>query len=148
MKTILTSIEIDAAPERVWSVLTDLDAHSHWNPFIRLISGPLRVGEKLTVSIRPPGARIMTFRPVLLAVDPGRELRWQGRLVVPRLFDGQHFFRLSKMGGRTLFEHGEQFEGLLVGALGSNRLEQIKHGFMLMNEALKGRAEAVDVAAG
>ncbi|HEY9092685.1 SRPBCC domain-containing protein [Parasphingorhabdus sp.] len=94
-----------------------------WNPFIQSISGTLRVGERLIVSIKPPGSRVMTFRPVLLIVDPCRELRWQGRLFMPRIFDGQHFFRLSKVGGGTLFEHGEQFEGLLVGAMGSTWLE-------------------------
>lgn len=146
MKTIITSIEIDTTPEKVWSVLTDHEAYPQWNPFIQSISGPLRIGEKLSISIRPPGGRTMTFRPVLLVVDPGRELRWQGRLVLPGIFDGQHFFRISKGKGRTMFEHGEQFEGLLVAALSSTRLAQIEHGFMLMNEALKARAEAADVA--
>ena len=33
-KQLSAQVEIDATPERVWQVLTDLGAYAEWNPFI------------------------------------------------------------------------------------------------------------------
>jgi hypothetical protein len=57
----------------------------------------------------------MTIEPRLLVVDPGRELRWKGRLFLPGLFDGEHAFVLTPLGdGRTRLDHTERFGGLLL----------------------------------
>ena len=52
-----TEIEIDASPEAVWSVLTDLDRYPEWNPFITAASGVVAVGERLKNHIEPPSGR-------------------------------------------------------------------------------------------
>ncbi len=141
MKTISTSILISAPPERVWDVLTDFPRHPEWNPFIQSISGPLVPGEKLKVRIKPPGGKGMTFNPTVLTAQPARELRWKGRLLLPGIFDGEHFFRLEPSGDGTRFVHGEKFSGLLVALMGASSFKQIERGFRDMNEAIKGRAE-------
>ncbi len=38
----------------------------------------------------------MTMRPTVLVAEPGRELRWLGRLLVPGLFDGEHRFTIEE----------------------------------------------------
>jgi hypothetical protein len=135
------TIEIDAAPGAVWSVLTDTAAFPSWNPFIRRLEGELREGGKLVVRIQPPGGRAMTFKPTVLSAVPAREVRWLGRLFVPGLFDGEHTFLLEDYGdGRTLFTQSERFTGLLVGAFGGT-LAKTEEGFEQMNEALKRRVE-------
>ena len=141
MKIVSTSILISAPPERVWDVLTDFPRHPEWNPFIRSISGPLVPGEKLRVHIKPPGGKGMTFNPTVLAAQPARELRWKGKLLLPGIFDGEHFFRLEPSGDGTRFVHGEKFSGLLVAVMGASSFEQIERGFRDMNEAIKERAE-------
>ena len=141
MKIVSTSILISAPPERVWDVLTDFPRHPEWNPFIRSISGPLVPGEKLRVHIKPPGGKGMTFNPTVLTAQPARELRWKGKLLLPGIFDGEHFFRLEPSGDGTRFVHGEKFSGLLVAVMGASSFEQIERGFRDMNEAIKERAE-------
>ncbi len=141
MKIVSTSILISAPPERVWDVLTDFPRHPEWNPFIRSISGPLVPGEKLRVHIKPPGGKGMTFNPTVLAAQSARELRWKGKLLLPGIFDGEHFFRLEPSGDGTRFVHGEKFSGLLVAVMGASSFEQIERGFRDMNEAIKERAE-------
>src|ERR1700742_1628720 len=94
-REIQSQIDIDAPPEAVWAVLADTAAYPEWNPFLRRLSGELREGAKLEVEIAPPGARAMTFKPTVLAADEGRELRWLGRLIAPRVFDGEHRLRLE-----------------------------------------------------
>ncbi|WP_174296581.1 SRPBCC domain-containing protein [Sphingomonas bacterium] len=142
MKPVLTSIEIAAPPERVWRILTDFSAYPEWNPFVQSISGTVKPGEKLSVSIRPPGGRTMAFKPTVLVARNNQELRWRGRLILPGLFDGEHFFQLSPAKDGTLLKHGENFSGLIVRMMGSSTFEQTGRGFAAMNEALKKRAEA------
>jgi hypothetical protein len=130
---------IEASPRHVWSILTDTASVGDWNPFLRQIDGAFRPGARVRVTIQPAGGRAMVFRPRVLVADPGRELRWRGRLVVPGLFDGEHWFRLSARGAATLFEQGETFSGLLVPLVDVGRF---RTDFLAMNLALKSRAEA------
>ena len=52
-----TEIDIDATPEAVWQVLTDLDGWADWNPFITSSIGKAAVGEELSNRMEPPVAR-------------------------------------------------------------------------------------------
>ncbi len=141
-RTIQHSIDIDAPPAAVWAQLTDTAAYGEWNPFLRRLSGELTPGARLAVEIAPPGARSMRFKPKVLAAEPGRELRWLGRLGLPGIFDGEHSFRLEPLpGGGTRLVQAERFRGLLVGLFGGT-LEKTKAGFEQMNRALKQRTEA------
>lgn len=140
---ISTAIEIETPAERVWQILTDFAAYPAWNPFIRSIEGAVRPGARLKVRIQPSGARAMTFRPSVLAVDVGRELRWRGRLLLPGIFDGEHSFVIQPLtAGTTLLRHSERFTGLLVPLLRHSLDRDTKRGFDEMNLALKARAEA------
>ncbi len=142
MREIEATIEIDAPPAAVWSVLTDFPAYGDWNPFIRSIAGTAQEGERLTVRLEPPGGKGMTITPTVLAVEPDRELRWNGRLLVPGIFDGEHTFRIEALDGeRSRFVHRERFTGILVGLV-KGILAKTEAGFEQMNAALKQRVEA------
>ncbi|MBX0323645.1 SRPBCC domain-containing protein [Halomicroarcula sp. F13] len=141
MKTVTTTIDVDAGPEHVWATLTDFDAYPEWNPFVTAIDGTVAEGERLSVRIEPPEGRGMGFTPRVTAAVPGERLEWLGKLGVRGLFDGRHEFRLEALDdGRTRLHHGESFSGLLVGLL----LDEgdIQSGFEAMNETLKARVES------
>jgi len=142
MKQIRAEIDINASAERVWHILTDFAAFPQWNPFIRHISGELKVGGKLDVYLQPPGQRGMRIRPVVLVAEPSRELRWLGRAWgVPKLFDGEHGFTIERLDtNRVRFVQQEVFSGIFVSLL-SSTLSAAERGFGEMNEALKTRAE-------
>ncbi|MEV4253276.1 SRPBCC domain-containing protein [Spirillospora sp. NPDC049652] len=141
MKTISTSVHVDAAPDRVWEVLTDLAGYPAWNPFIREAAGTAEVGSRLTLRMFPAQGRPMTFKPKVLAADSGTELRWIGRLLAPGVFDGEHWFRLAPAGdGGTDLEQGERFSGLLVPLLGST-IARTQADFEALNQALKHHVE-------
>jgi len=57
MKELHSEIEINASVERVWDILTDFASYPQWNPFVRSISGELKVGERLEVRLEPPDSR-------------------------------------------------------------------------------------------
>ncbi len=141
MKQLQSTIEIDAAPEQVWSVLADLPAFSGWNPFIREARGQLDEGARLTIRVQPPGGRSIRFHPTVTRVDPGRELRWLGRTGVAGIFDGEHVHLLDPVGGgRTRYTQSERFTGVLTWFAGGT-LTKTLHGFEAMNAALKERVE-------
>ena len=142
MMELRTEIEIQATAERVWELLTDVAGFPWWNPFIRWVTGDLRVGGRLEVMLQPSGTRGMIFRPTILAIEPGRELRWLGHLIVPGLFDGEHRFTIEPLGAdRVRFTQSERFTGLLVPVLSRGLDTDTRRGFEEMNRALKDLAE-------
>lgn len=137
-----TVIDIDAPAARVWSVLTDFSSYPQWNPFVRSVTGELRPGARLRIVLQPGGGKAMRFSPVVLAADPGRELRWLGRFLLPGLFDGEHTFIIEPLAeNRVRFRHGERFSGILVGMSRASLDRDTRRGFEAMNSALKQRAE-------
>lgn len=146
MKTIRTTITIEAAPEEVWDHLVDFPAHADWNPFFASIEGQPIVGTSLRVTARkadaPEGDDLgMVFKPVVLVADRGRELRWRGKLAFGGLFDGTHFFVLTENAdGTTTLEHGEEFRGILIPFVGKV-LRETEEGFVAFNDAIKRRVE-------
>ncbi len=144
--TLCTAIEIQAPALRVWEILADLDAYHTWNPMIREASGELRPGERLRLLFHPAGTGARVFRPVLLTVEPGRELRWEGRPCVPKIIESEHVFILKKNGGNgTLLVHDMVFRGLLAPLAVKKAGRMIREQFEGMNRALKNRAESRDV---
>jgi hypothetical protein len=142
MKHIETMIRIYAPAGKVWQILTDFDSYPSWNPFIKSMSGELKEGQQLQVKISPPNEKEMSFSPILLRANPGREIRWSGKFLFKGLFDGEHYFGIEEIDeNTTLFVHGEYFSGLLVGLM-TTMLEQTKLGFDSMNKALKKTCES------
>ncbi len=143
MKQLMSEIEINASPERVWEVLTDFTALGEWSPFVRSINGRLDVGETLKVYIKASKGMGMPFKPKVLKAVAGQEFRWLGRFLVPGLFDGEHYFIIEQLDGdRVQFIQGEIFTGLLVPVMSILKVMGNAHlGFQEMNQALKERAE-------
>lgn len=141
---IHTCVDIDAPAAAAWSVLTDFPAHPLWNPFIARIEGVVSVGQKLDVALRGRDGAGMRFRPVVTVVNPGVELRWLGRLLLPRIFDGEHFFRLEPLpDGRSRFHHGENFSGVIAPFFRKALERDAQQGFEAMNAAFKARVERI-----
>jgi hypothetical protein len=116
---LTTKIDIEAAPEAVWAVLSDLPSYPSCNPFIREASGTLAAGERLD-----------------------SELRWLGRLVVRGVFDGEHRFAIEPTAGGSRLVQEERFTGLLVPFLARGLRRGTLPGYERMNEAVKERVEA------
>lgn len=108
------SIEIHATPQRVWAVLTDTAAYPAWNPFIVSSSGKIQVGATLTNRMHDATGDT-TFTPTVEVVEPGRELRWIGKVGPGGIFDGEHTFTIRQVGpGLVLFTQHEDFTGVAV----------------------------------
>jgi hypothetical protein len=141
MKELRTELEFDGTAREVWDVLTDLPSYGEWNPFIKKIDGEPRTGARLEVRMEPEGERAMTFRPTVLTVEPGREFKWLGHLLVPGIFDGEHRWLIEEIEpGRVRFTQSERFGGILVPLLWKKlRDGGTAKGFRAMNDALAAR---------
>jgi hypothetical protein len=73
----------------------------------------------------------MRSRPTVLRVSPDCELRWLSTLLIPGLFNGEHYFLLEPtVTDATRLTHGEKFSGLLVGRFARRgMLDATREGF-------------------
>jgi len=141
-KEIITEIEINAPPSRVWQVLTDFEKYPTWNPFIKKISGIAAGNEKLEVHMPDPRGGTMVFTPTVLAAERDRELRWLGKSEGD-VFNGEHHFLIepSENNNNVRFTQSEKFTGSMVASLEGWIDTAVRQNFENMNRALKQRAE-------
>ncbi len=138
MKEIVTEIQINASPEKVWSVLAAGHDWGSWNPFVVRVEGELKVGARLKNTLVMKGRKPMVIAPKVLVADSAKELRWLGRLGFRGLFDGEHYFLLKPKDNGTQLVHGEKFSGILIGML---NMSDAKESFEALNRGLKAQAE-------
>jgi hypothetical protein len=143
-KDISTEIEIEGTPEEVWGVLADLPKWPEWNPGVKSMEGELAMGSRLRFSSALKSGRQLKFRPRVLVVEPGRELRWLGRVIAPGLFDGWHRHQIrASAPGRVTYVQSERFRGLLVPFLRRMIEQDTVESFQATNEALASRVAEV-----
>jgi hypothetical protein len=138
-----TEINIDATPEVVWQVLTDLEEYADWNPFITSSVGTPVVGETLVNRMEPPGGMAITLKPQVTVVEEGKTFEWLGKIGFSGMFDGRHRFEIEPSPTGTKFVQREALDGILVRVLRKSVDTSTKSGFEEMNTALKNRAESV-----
>lgn len=141
MKEIYTEIEINTSAEKAWELLTNFPAHSEWNPFVTKIVGEAKMGSILEIYVQVPNGQGMAFKPLIIEFKPNRELRWVGKLLIPGLFTGEHYYIIEPLDSQRIkFIHGEKLTGILV-PFSSGVLKKSKQGFELMNQAFKKQLE-------
>jgi hypothetical protein len=134
--TLQTSIQIQATPQQVWAVLTDTADYPAWNPFIVSSAGPVRVGATLT-NVMHDATGNTTFTPTVLVAEPGRELRWIGRVGPGGIFDGEHTFTITQIRpGVVLFTQREDFTGVAIPFYEHRPHADTLPMFKAMNDAL------------
>ena len=145
MKLLETEIQIGASPEVVWSILTDFQKYSDWNPFIKKVIGKLSEGEELEVTICSPNGNNLKFNATVKSAIKNSEFSWLGHFLFPGIFDGEHIFSITKSDGGCLLVQKENFSGFLVPLFWGSLNKDTRTGFVLMNDALKQRAESTSI---
>ena len=131
------AINIQASPERVWSLLTDAKNFPNWNSTVNRIDGEIREGGRLRIHV-PGTAR--TFSPVVSGVVPNERMTWTGG-VFP-VFKGVRTYELKPRGdGSTDFAMEERFSGLML-PLAKGSMPDFGEVFARYASDLKGAAEA------
>ncbi len=135
---------IDATPERVWAVLTDIGAYHEWNAFMPWMEGELVTGGTVRAAVVPERGPGFRFRASIVRGDGCRELTWRGVFLAPVVFYGLHTFRLeADEAGGTRFTQHEVMQGLLTPVLAPFLTPRMHRGFRAMNTALARRVAEV-----
>ena len=142
---LTTFVDIDATPEHLWQVLTDLPAYAEWNPFVTEAAGAVVEGERLSVSVPPVNAFVPSkLRPTVVEVEPLRRLRlWSrlDRLALPGLFHVELTWTITEHDGGVRLWEQDRFGGLLAPLLVRSLNRRRLTSFNAMNAALKQRVE-------
>lgn len=138
-------IEIQAIPQEVWQVLTDMARHSEWNPLIYQAEGNIEVGQTVRMSARTASID-MKFNCRVVRVDLNQEFEWWWHIVLPFLFRGEHIFTIEPVDAQTVrFIDREIFKGLLVPFWTKDLMTNSKDAMVAMDKALKERVEGLRV---
>jgi uncharacterized protein YndB with AHSA1/START domain len=115
----MTSIDIDAPPERVWALAMDPNCLSEWVTIHRRLhghdDGPARKGYAMEQTLHLRGVNFKVHWE-LVACDECRHAEWHGR--GPARSHAETEYRLTPIdGGRTRFDYRNEFTAPL-GPLG------------------------------
>ncbi|MEZ4365836.1 MAG: SRPBCC domain-containing protein [Kofleriaceae bacterium] len=140
MRTISTSVMIQAPPQTIWDLLTDAPAYASWNSTVTKVDGAIAPGARITVHATISPERAFPVRVAELV--PGARMVWRGGLPLGFLFRGVRTFTLAPRGdGSVEFTMTEVFSGLFAGLIGRS-MPDLQPAFDEFAACLKRRAEA------
>lgn len=104
-----SSIDIDAPPERVWEIVSDLRRMGEWSPQCRrmVVFGPVRPGTR-TLNVNRKGLRVWPTTAKVVAVSPNEHLAFR---VGENATTWSYTLEASSTGGTTVTERREAPDG-------------------------------------
>jgi hypothetical protein len=136
-------VGIQAPPEVIWEVISDLAAWSDWNPIYPRATGEIRIGSTLDITLALPGEKPQQIQPTVMEWVPNDQLHWKLSMM-GGLVKTIRFFEIEKLAEEScIVSNGEIIGGMLGPRLGKRMGQKIYRGFRDMDEALKARAEAL-----
>lgn len=138
MKSLSTTIDILAPPERVWPIMSDVERWHEWTPSIRKVvrldSGPMGVGSR--VRVHQPRLPVAFWQ--VTEWQPGRYFTWVSRNPGVRV-TARHAIEPIAGGSRVTLSL--QYEGIF-GALVARVTRGITERYVdLEARGLKARSE-------
>jgi len=143
-REIRAELDIDAPSERVFDVLTDLDAYPEWNPFTPRVESTLRLGDPVHLHVRlGKGARLSHRIEYVTAHERPHRLCWGADVGARFLVRADRCQTLTALeGDRTRYVCTDRITGWLTPLVIRFFGEAMQRGFEDGALALKKRAEA------
>lgn len=132
---------IEATPERVYAVLTDLAGYAAWNPWIVRAAGEVREGAVISVDVVLKG-KAQTYNHRILKTRPGEEFVWCDMGWFTVLAYGYRQRLLSPWGnGGCRYEVNLPISGPLAGLVNAQYGSTLRDGLRREADALKAHCE-------
>jgi uncharacterized membrane protein len=140
------SIEIDAPPQVVWDVFSDVERWPEWTASVTSLTGrdgsALAVGKRF--AIKQPGLQKLIWK--VAEIDRGTSWTWVTRSPGVQVI-ARHFVT-ALPGGRTLVRQELDQRGVLGALVGRLTLKRTKRYLAMEAHGLKARSEQVSRANG
>lgn len=140
------SIEIDAPPQVVWDVFSDVERWPEWTASVTSLTG--RDGSTLAVgrrfAIKQPGLQKLTWK--VTEIEPGSSWTWVTRSPGVQVIARHYVTALP--GGRTLVRQELDQRGVLGALVGHLTVKRTKRFLSMEARGLKARSEQVSRANG
>ncbi|NLE80389.1 MAG: SRPBCC family protein [Rhodococcus sp.] len=78
-RTLEATIDIDAAPNDVWTIVSDLKRMGEWSPqcrTMRVLGGPVREGTK-TINVNKKGLLVWPTRSKVIRFEPNKSIAFR-----------------------------------------------------------------------
>jgi uncharacterized membrane protein len=140
------SIEIDAPPQVVWDVFSDVEHWPEWTASVTSLTG--RDGSALAAgrrfAIKQPGLQKLIWK--VAEIEPGTSWTWVTRSPGVQVIARHYVTGLP--GGRTLVRQELDQRGVLGALVGRLTLKRTKRYLAMEAHGLKARSEQVSRANG
>jgi len=140
------AIEIDAPPQLVWDVFSDVERWSEWTASVTSLvglDGPALAVDK-RFAIKQPGMSRLVWK--VTEIDPGSSWTWVQRS--PGVLVTARHFVIAQPGGHTLVRQQLDQSGVLGALVGRLMLKKTKRFLELEARGLKARSERLSRADG
>ncbi|MHC1680736.1 MAG: SRPBCC family protein [Methanomassiliicoccales archaeon] len=140
MKEIKGSVMINVPADKVWTVLSERAMYKEWNPFITQLSGELKEGNLLDVTVVLPDRPDTKFKSKVMRVESGKEFLTKGA-IKKGLLTSEHSFLIETIeDSKCVFSQRVIFRGLGV-IFAGKVIKASQTALNKMNEELKKRCE-------
>ena len=140
------SIEIEAPPQLVWDVFTDVEHWPDWTASVTSLTGldapTLAVGHRF--AIKQPGMSKLVW--TVTEIEPGSSWTWVQRS--PGVLVSARHDVIAQPGGRTLVRQQLDQRGVLGALVGRLMVKKTKRFLELEAQGLKARSEQLSRADG
>lgn len=142
-RVFAASIEIDAPPETVWDVLTDLPRYPDWNPFTVEVRSTLEVGDPIDMRVRMSRLGIhVCQREQIREVRPRERIRYGMKTIAEGLLWAERDQRIEPLAsGRTRYVTEDTIAGAIAPIVFAIFGTSLEDGFASMARALAEESE-------
>lgn len=135
-KSVHHEITINADPEKVWDILTNMDEYPSWNPVMELLEGTVQEGNKVKYKFTQDENTSSEIGATVLQVTPNKLLNQKGG--IPLVLTFNHKYMLERTGNSTKVTIHEDYKGIGVNFWNPKSVEE---AYKRLNIALKERVE-------